>query len=223
MDTWHPALSASGSKPGSPGYRLRMVAAWLLHPIQTAAAAPSGPSLARLMTKDIGFGTGPVLELGAGSGSLTTVVLNQGVAEDQLTLVEKSHHLAQLLRDRFPRANVIKADATALSPATFSNSPLFGAAISSIGLSSMHPRSLRTMLRTTFSCLRPDASLYQCSYGFGPPVSKPLLNRMGLRAERIGAAWKNVPPAAVYRISRLTKTKRLSDASSLFVKDRLPS
>ena len=223
MGAWQPVFPGPKAKPGSPGDRLRMITAWLLHPIQTSAAAPSGPSLARLITKEICFATGPVLELGAGSGSVTSAILNRGVAEDQLTLVESSPHLAQSLRERFPRARVVKADATARLPASFSNDPLFGAAISSIGLYSMHPRALRTMLRATLSCLRPGANLYQCSFGIGPPVSKALLNRLGLRAERIGATWANLPPVAVYRISRSAKTRCLSGASSLFTRGRLPS
>ncbi|HYF53350.1 MAG TPA: hypothetical protein VEA41_03745, partial [Salinarimonas sp.] len=62
--------------------------AWLRQPLQVAAVAPSSRALAGLMTRGIGPCTGPVVELGPGTGSFTRALLERGVAEADLVLVE---------------------------------------------------------------------------------------------------------------------------------------
>lgn len=184
------------------GDGLRLFSAWLLDPLKIAAVAPSGRRLAMLITQEIDPHASPVLELGAGTGAFTRALLERGVAEHDLTLVEMSADFAQLLRKRFPRARVIEANAASLSAAKLFPSGSVGAAISGLGLLSMHPRTVLTILRSTFACLRPDGALYQFTYGPRCPIQPAILTRLGLKAERIGGTWANLPPAAVYRITR---------------------
>ncbi len=61
---------------------------WISDPRRVAAVAPSGDSLARLMTKQIDPSGGPVLELGAGTGVFTRALVARGVRECDLTLVD---------------------------------------------------------------------------------------------------------------------------------------
>jgi phosphatidylethanolamine/phosphatidyl-N-methylethanolamine N-methyltransferase len=58
------------------------------------------------------------------------------------------------------------------------------------------------ILEASFGHLRPEGAFYQFTYGPRCPVSRALLDRLGLKATRIGWAFANVPPAAVYRIRR---------------------
>lgn len=181
---------------------VQFLSAWLADPFRTAAIAPSGRRLSRLITQEICPQTSPVLELGAGTGAFTHALLERGIAEHELTLVEMSPQFAGLLRTRFPKARVVEANAAQLIPTDLFSDRLAGAAISGLGLLSMHPRTVRAILSNTFSCLRPKGCLYQFTYGPRCPVQKPILNRLGLEAERIGGTWVNLPPAAVYRIRR---------------------
>lgn len=48
----------------------------------------------------------------------------------------------------------------------------------------------------------PGGSFYQFTYGPRCPIPRALLDRLGLKATRIGRALLNAPPAAVYRIWR---------------------
>jgi len=41
---------------------------WIRNPLRVAAVAPSGPAVAALMTQEITAETGPVIELGPGTG-----------------------------------------------------------------------------------------------------------------------------------------------------------
>jgi len=73
-------------------------------PFRTAAIAPSSPALASLMVSEIDVSAGYVVELGSGTGRFTAALLERGVPEDRLIVVEANPRFAELLRERFPRA-----------------------------------------------------------------------------------------------------------------------
>lgn len=85
---------------------------WLKRPIRTGAVAPSSNALARLITRDILPGAGPVIELGPGTGAFTRCILAKGVPACDLTLVENCPDFTALLRQRFPAARLLDMDVT---------------------------------------------------------------------------------------------------------------
>ncbi|WP_216073477.1 hypothetical protein, partial [Acinetobacter baumannii] len=50
---------------------------WIANPSRVAAVAPSGEALARLMTEEISAETGPVIELGPGTGASPRALLSR--------------------------------------------------------------------------------------------------------------------------------------------------
>jgi len=60
----------------------------------------------------------------------------------------------------------------------------------------------RAILRSAFALLGPNGRFVQFTYGPASPVSRELLEELGLSAHRAGVAWRNVPPAAVYVFTR---------------------
>lgn len=189
-----------GSAVTSPVDRIRFFATWLGNPRSVAAIAPSSKALAQLITRDIDARTGPVLELGPGTGVFTQALLDQGVAERDLTLVEYDDGFARLLRQRFPQANILGIDAAELASNHRSPSDLFGAAICGLGLLNMRPAKVEAILRVTFTRMHRGASLYLFTYGRNCPVPDKVLQRLGLDAFRVATTWRNMPPASVYRI-----------------------
>src|SRR5215472_10228372 len=88
---------------------------WLQKPLQIAAVTPSSKRLASVMAELVDFARpGPVLELGAGTGSLTRGLLEAGCPADRLIAVEREPQLAAALRRSFPGISTIVGDATAL-------------------------------------------------------------------------------------------------------------
>ena len=77
-----------------------------------------------------------------------------------------------------------------------------GAVVSGLPLLSMSTRKVMSILSGAFSHVRPAGSFYQFTYGLRCPVPRPILDRLGLKATRTGATVRNIPPAAVYRITR---------------------
>jgi phospholipid N-methyltransferase len=182
--------------------RIRFVRSWLSDPLRVAAIAPSGASLARLMTREIATDHAPVLELGPGTGVFTRALLDRGLRQADLTLVELGADFAALLRSRFPEARVLHADAARISAGDLFPDTKAGAVISGLGLLSMRPQTVAAILSNAFACLRPDGAFYQFTYGPRCPVSRSILDRLGLQGRRIGCTIRNLPPASVYRISR---------------------
>ena len=80
---------------------------WMSAPRRVGAIAPSGAALADLITREITASTGPVLELGPGTGAFTYKLLKRGVRQQDLTLIEYGSDFMKLLQMRFPNARVL--------------------------------------------------------------------------------------------------------------------
>ncbi|EWY40897.1 SAM-dependent methlyltransferase [Skermanella stibiiresistens SB22] len=182
--------------------RARFIRSWITEPSRVAAVVPSSASLARLITSEIGAAQSPVLELGPGTGVFTKALLDRGLDQADLTLVEFGVEFVTVLRERFPRARILHQDASRLSALDLFPEAAAGAVVSGLGLLSMPPRTVIAILTSAFACLRPHGAFYQFTYGPRCPVARPILDRLGLKARRIGGTVSNLPPAAVYRISR---------------------
>jgi phosphatidylethanolamine/phosphatidyl-N-methylethanolamine N-methyltransferase len=183
--------------------------AFLNNPRRVGAIAPSGAALAEAITAEISPDSAPVIELGPGTGSFTQRLIERGVPEDRLTLIEYGPDFAHMLEQRFSQARVIRMDAARLKQVQlFDDEEKAGAVISGIPLLSMSPRQVFGILNGVFHHLRADGAFYQFTYGPRCPVPRAILDRLGLKAVRIGRALVNVPPATVYRISRHAQPTR---------------
>lgn len=180
------------------------VGAWLRQPAATGAISPSSARLARLMTQALQADGGPVVELGPGTGVFTRAMLARGLPEAALVLVERDAEFARRLRRSHPQATVLHMDARAMRR---QREPWEGlgaqAVVSGLPLLTMGPRAQLEIVSAAFRALREDGALLQFTYGPACPVPPPVLQRLGLQARRLGGTLANLPPASVYRISRL--------------------
>lgn len=176
--------------------------ALLADPRRVGAVVPSGAALARAITREISPSSAPVVELGPGTGAFTERLLERGVPEDRLALIEYGPDFARMLEERYPSARVLRMDATRLRHVDLFKDEKAGAVVSGLPLLSLSPREIIAILRGAFHHLRADGAFYQFTYGPRCPVPSAILDRLGLRASLIGRAIINVPPAGVYRITR---------------------
>ena len=77
-----------------------------------------------------------------------------------------------------------------------------GAVVSGLPLLAMRPKKVLAVFEGAFRHLREDGAFYQFTYGPRCPISPLILNRLGLRATRIGRVFANMPPAGIYRNPR---------------------
>jgi phospholipid N-methyltransferase len=181
---------------------LHFFRSWISNPLRVAAIAPSGDSLARIMTSEIAALDGPIIELGPGTGVFTRALLARGVSEADLTLIEYGPEFITSLQARFPTARVLQMDAAHLAIADIFEGEPVGAVVSGLPLLSMPPRKIASIMAGAFAYMRPGGAVYQFTYGPRCPVPRPILDRLDLKAVRIGGTVRNLPPASVYRISR---------------------
>ena len=190
--------------------------AWLSDPLAIAAIAPSGAALAALITSRIGPQTGPVIELGPGTGVFTRALLGRGVEPQQLLMIEQSPAFTLLLRRRFPDADVVCARAEDLARhahARLAEAP--GAIVSGLPLLAMSVASQMRILYAARTVLRrgepgpSHGAFYQFTYGHVPPVRREVARRLSLEVNCIGRTAWNLPPASVYEL-RMSKAAHAS-------------
>ncbi|MEM9840940.1 MAG: rRNA adenine N-6-methyltransferase family protein [Pseudomonadota bacterium] len=186
---------------------------WARNPLEVAAVTPSSTGLARLMASEISSETGPVLEIGPGTGAFTAQLLANGVAPQDLTMLEKNSSFVRMLKREFPAVRVVNTDVAEVDLTTLTCGRPYGAVVSGLGLPSMEQRVVAGMLRRIFQHMSGDGAFYQFTYGLRCPVPARLMRALGLRTEKLGSIWWNCPPAAVYRISRAAGHRRGSARS----------
>ena len=130
---------------------------WISAPLQVAAIAPSSLSLAHIMTSEISFCDAPILELGPGTGVFTRQLIQKGIPQENLVLVERSEGFADLLGWRFPRARIICCDASKLIVDEHIVPGTVGAVLSGLPLAIMPAQKVMTIMQVCFS--KPEARL----------------------------------------------------------------
>jgi phosphatidylethanolamine/phosphatidyl-N-methylethanolamine N-methyltransferase len=172
---------------------------WIRNPLAMGAFAPSGKSLAKLMAKDVSAGS-RVIELGAGTGTVTAALLANGVAPSNLYVVERDPQFVKILERRFPRCHVIAADALALA-LPFDAAGAFDFVISGLPLLCFSPDKRYRALREALQLLKPHGRLHQFTYAGRCPVDRDLRALLRVDSVLLGIAALNLPPGFVYRLT----------------------
>lgn len=200
---WHTATPFAQKDHAMPlADLLPFFRSWIRNPLRTAAILPSGNSISALMTKEINADMGPVLELGPGTGPFTRSLLQRGIPEARLTLVEYSTEFARFLGKKFPHARILRMDAARIGDFNLFEPGTVGAVVSGLGVLTMPPRQVKGILNGAFHYLRPDGAFYQITYGPRCPVPRYILDHLQLEESFVGKTMRNIPPASVYRIKR---------------------
>lgn len=175
------------------------VAQWLRNPREVGAVAPSGPQLASAMASQVVPGAGLVVELGAGTGVITTALLQHGIAPEQLVVIENSVSMAHNLAKMFPAVTVLHANAARLGALLkLSEFTTPTTVVSSLPLLSLHSWQRHRILKEIASVLPVGGRLIQFTYSPLAPISVALAKRLGFEGKRVRRVAINLPPAAVW-------------------------
>ena len=191
------SLARVAKKPLRLDDELQFIRSWIDMPLRTGAVMPSSKALARAMARAIDpAATGPVIELGPGTGPVTAALVERGVDPARLVLVEFNPDFCRLLRNRYPTATVIQGDAYRLRRLldTYLKEPA-AAIVSSLPLLTKPLRTRLRLLADVITLIQPGAPFVQYTYSVVPPIPKSLPGVVTEASERI---WMNLPPARVW-------------------------
>jgi len=176
---------------------VRFLRSWIEKPLHMGAVMPSGKLLARTMAQYVDIdSTGPVVELGPGTGAITNALVEHGVEQKRLVLVEYNPSFCALLRERYPQATVVQGDAYRLRDSLWDVLPEPATAVvSGLPLVTKPMLTRMKLIRDSFNLLEPGAPFVQFTYSVAPPIPKSLPGVVTEASERI---WMNIPPARVW-------------------------
>jgi phosphatidylethanolamine/phosphatidyl-N-methylethanolamine N-methyltransferase len=176
---------------------VRFLRSWIEKPLHMGAVMPSGKVLARTMAQYVDIDSkGPVVELGPGTGAITSALIDHGIDQRRLVLVEYNPGFCALLRDRYPLAKVVQGDAYALRDSLWDVLSMpASAVVSGLPLVTKPMLTRLRLIRDAFLALAPGAPFVQFTYSVVPPIPKSLPGVSTEASERI---WMNLPPARVW-------------------------
>jgi phosphatidylethanolamine/phosphatidyl-N-methylethanolamine N-methyltransferase len=168
----------------------------LRRPGRVGAVAPSSGALAKTMTRELSPDAGSVVELGGGTGMITNAILARGVAPEHLVVLETNPIFANLLRERFPAAQVLELDAQRIAEVPLED---VGTVISGLPMLAIPTPVQRRIVEGAFQLMRPGGVFVQFTYGWRAPIDREIRESLGLTWTVSHWVWRNVPPARVYR------------------------
>jgi phosphatidylethanolamine/phosphatidyl-N-methylethanolamine N-methyltransferase len=172
---------------------MQFIRSWFEKPLSTGAVMPSSKALARTMAGYVDTkASGPIIELGPGTGPVTEALVQHGVDPARLVLVEFNPSFCRLLRTRYPAATVVQGDAYRLRRLleTFVREPA-AAVVSGLPLVTKPLRTRLRLIADAMGLLAPGAPFIQFTYAMVPPIPKAL---SGIKAEASELIWRNLPP-----------------------------
>lgn len=171
---------------------------WLANPQGVGAVAPSSRNLAEAMAKWVPSDPESyVLELGPGTGVVTEALLRRGLRQERLVAIEQNSNMTRVLREKFPRAQIITGDAWKLDDLLRRRrEPIekVGAVISSLPLLNFPPADAERLAEKIRVVLEPSGKWVQFTYRIHRLRPRGAAS-FRMRATKI--VWFNLPPARV--------------------------
>jgi phosphatidylethanolamine/phosphatidyl-N-methylethanolamine N-methyltransferase len=173
---------------------------WLQKPLRIAAANPSGARLADAIARHVELERpGPVLELGAGTGSLTRGLVRAGCPPERIIALEREPRLVTVLRREFPGMTVIEGDATRIGEYLEGRAERLSAVVSSLPIKWFPVEAQRAIVKQCFELLGPSGRFLQLTNAFSSPLA---IDQLGIAGQEICRIWLNLLPAQIWSYSQ---------------------
>src|SRR5476649_758788 len=136
---------------------------WIANPQRTGSVAPSSPQLAAAMARWLPHNPESfVLELGPGTGAVTQALISHGLREEKLVAIEFNPKMAALLREKYPRAQILAGDAWRLDELLLERQiKSVGAVISSLPLLNFSEEQAAALAQKIRTVLEPEGKWVQ--------------------------------------------------------------
>jgi phosphatidylethanolamine/phosphatidyl-N-methylethanolamine N-methyltransferase len=175
---------------------------WWRNPVAVGGPFASSPWTARRLAQavfDVAVPRGgPILELGAGTGTVTEAIIDGGCPIDQVVVVERDPELCRSLKKRFCGMHVLHGNALELGT-LLARSGISSVCVvlSGLPMRAVAPEAAARCYSEAFQHMPASGAVIQYTYGFRPPVD-PENNARKLAATFVGREWRNVPPMGIW-------------------------
>jgi phosphatidylethanolamine/phosphatidyl-N-methylethanolamine N-methyltransferase len=171
----------------------------LHHPREISAAIPSSKRLASTMAAAVPDITGPIAELGPGTGRITQALLDRGAVPDRLSLFEINQSFADHLATKYPDVKIHNRPAQDMVDVGLCD---LSAVVSGLPLLSIPEQIQNEIIRASFQVLAKDGVYVQFTYGPKLPIQPDIIASLNLKHQRHTVVLGNLPPAQVLIFSR---------------------
>ncbi len=170
----------------------------LKSPLKTGAFFPSSKNLALSISSFVEMPAEDeyIIELGAGTGRLTSAILSRGIPESKLIILEMQPSLVKFLKKKFPQTMVIEGNASEmikLLPEHVIGK--ISTIVSGIPMVNLRFQEQQAIVQSCKSVMKQGGVLLQFTYRPGSPLPS---NKLGLRQRYLGHVLMNMPPAAIW-------------------------
>lgn len=169
--------------------------ALLLNPRSIGAFVPSSSYLSKEMARHLKLAPNDiVVELGPGTGVVTSALLEKISDPSQLVALEYSEQFAKTLHQRFPKLTIIRGNAAHLSELLKPYEGRVTHIISSLPLRTLPLKTSQTILDQIEEILPSGGRYVQFTYGYHFETFGKLRSFHHVYSKRV---WLNFPPARV--------------------------
>jgi phosphatidylethanolamine/phosphatidyl-N-methylethanolamine N-methyltransferase len=205
-DEAYPAEREPGEgRTGRRGARRAFLAAALRNPGQFGAVAPSSPSLAAVIASVVPTAGAPiVVELGPGTGAMTTAIEARLASDARHVAIELDPRMVGFLRQAHPGLEVVEGDAVKLHALLAERGiEQADAVVSGLPWALFDEATQVSILAQVASVIGPDGVFATFAYRHGMALAAARRFRRTLHATfgevvLTPTVWRNMPPAFVY-------------------------
>ncbi|MEV0972109.1 class I SAM-dependent methyltransferase [Microtetraspora glauca] len=175
---------------------------FLRAPLTVGAVAPSGRTLAELVTAPVPRDGDPVVvELGPGTGAFTAAIQQRLDGRGRHVAVEVNERFARRLAARYPQVDVVVADARELREVLVARQA--NVIVSGLPWAAFAASTQDDLLAAVTDVLAPHGAFTTFAYTYTRwlPPARRLRQGLGGRFEEVVTSrtvWANLPPALAY-------------------------
>jgi phosphatidylethanolamine/phosphatidyl-N-methylethanolamine N-methyltransferase len=159
---------------------------WMRRPLDIAAVLPSGRAVGDACARHVDLRRpGWVVELGAGTGSLTQRLIDNGCPTERIVAIEREAELVDCLRRGLPGLRVIAGDVTELAQILReAGIDRVAAVLSSLPIKWFPLAAQRAVLEPCFARMGDDGRFLQITNAFASPLPAGRLGLEHIPADR---------------------------------------
>ncbi len=174
---------------------------WIRYPLVLGAVLPTQKFASDIMASEVDSNTSMVVELGAGTGQITNSILNKNINEKDLILVEINKEFSEILKKKFPKAQIFSEDAISFFekfPKRFNKK--IDMIISGIPLVSLDKNTRNKICELSVNNLSESGTFFQITYFIRCSFPNEIIKKYKLSKKLKGFTPFNIPPAFIWKI-----------------------